>query len=101
MDSTNDWINIQKDETHCKKEREKARILRKSSWWKKQLSLNKCYYCKQNFSPNQLTMDHIVPIIRGGKSKKNNCVPACKKCNNEKKYMTPAEVIMNQIKSKN
>jgi 5-methylcytosine-specific restriction endonuclease McrA len=36
-------------------------------------------------------MDHIVPLIRGGKSTKGNMVPACKACNNKKKHMLPAE----------
>lgn len=36
-------------------------------------------------------MDHIVPLSRGGKSTKGNVVPACKGCNNKKKYMVPIE----------
>jgi 5-methylcytosine-specific restriction endonuclease McrA len=36
-------------------------------------------------------MDHVVPISRGGKSKKGNIVPACKECNNKKKYLLPVE----------
>jgi 5-methylcytosine-specific restriction endonuclease McrA len=36
-------------------------------------------------------MDHIVPLIRGGKSLKSNIVPACKECNNKKKHMLPIE----------
>lgn len=36
-------------------------------------------------------MDHIVPIIRGGKSTKGNAVPACKGCNSKKKYALPIE----------
>jgi 5-methylcytosine-specific restriction protein A len=36
-------------------------------------------------------MDHIVPLIRGGKSTKGNLVPACKDCNNKKKYLLPIE----------
>lgn len=36
-------------------------------------------------------MDHIVPIIRGGKSTKGNVVPSCKECNNQKKHMLPLE----------
>ena len=35
------------------------------------------------------------------KSVKNNCVPACKNCHNSKKYLTPAEIIMNQMNAKN
>jgi 5-methylcytosine-specific restriction endonuclease McrA len=29
-------------------------------------------------------MDHLVPLIRGGRSNKGNLVPACKDCNNRK-----------------
>jgi 5-methylcytosine-specific restriction enzyme A len=36
-------------------------------------------------------MDHIVPLVRGGKSTKGNLVPACKECNNKKKYLLPME----------
>jgi 5-methylcytosine-specific restriction endonuclease McrA len=36
-------------------------------------------------------MDHIIPIIRGGKSTKNNIAAACKECNNKKKHMLPME----------
>ena len=43
-----------------------------------------------------LTMDHIVPISRGGKSKRGNLVPACKKCNVNKKYYTSAEIILRE-----
>ena len=101
MHGANDWVNIDKDEAHCKREREKARALRKSAWWKHQISIKKCYYCKQSFEPSELTMDHILPIVRGGESVKKNCVPACKNCNNNKKYLTPAEIIMNQINAEN
>ena len=36
-------------------------------------------------------MDHIVPVIRGGKSTRGNVVPACKECNNKKKHLLPIE----------
>ena len=36
-------------------------------------------------------MDHIVPLIRGGKSTRGNIVPACKECNSRKKYLLPIE----------
>ncbi len=42
-------------------------------------------------------MDHIVPVVRGGKSVRGNVVPCCKTCNNEKKYLTPAEIIMKKL----
>ena len=78
-------------EEDIKKEKAKARELRNSQWWKNKLSSGVCYYCGKKFKPSELTMDHIVPIIRGGKSAKGNVVPCCKECNNKRKYMLPME----------
>lgn len=44
-------------------------------------------------------MDHLIPIARGGKSTKNNCVPSCKDCNSKKGYKTRAEMAMEELKS--
>jgi 5-methylcytosine-specific restriction endonuclease McrA len=68
------------------RERSKARELRASQWWKRKRSTGICYYCKEKFQPSELTMDHIVPLIRGGRSTKGNLVPSCKPCNNKKKH---------------
>lgn len=78
-------------EEEIKRERDKARALRKTRWWKQRLARRTCHYCGGRFSPDELTMDHIVPIIRGGKSTKGNVVSACKECNNKKRYMLPVE----------
>ncbi|MBF0564866.1 MAG: HNH endonuclease [Nitrospirae bacterium] len=74
-----------------RKEREKARQLRKTGWWKRRCSIGVCYYCKGRFPPNELTMDHIIPLCRGGSSMKNNIVAACKTCNNKKKHLMSFE----------
>ncbi|MDE0788643.1 MAG: HNH endonuclease signature motif containing protein, partial [SAR324 cluster bacterium] len=39
----------------------------------------------------KLTMDHVVPLARGGRSIKSNLVPCCKSCNNQKKNLLPIE----------
>ena len=72
-------------------ERAKARKLRQGGWWKRKLAQAICYYCKGHFSPRVLTMDHIIPLSRGGSSSKINIVTACKKCNNAKKNLFPHE----------
>jgi len=36
-------------------------------------------------------MDHVVPLVRGGRSRRGNVVPACKDCNNQKKSLLPVE----------
>jgi len=69
-----------------KKEKQKARDLRKTQWWKQKCVQGKCYYCGVAVPPKEMTMDHIVPIIRGGKTTKNNVVTACKECNSRKKH---------------
>ncbi len=89
-----DYIEIHRDEKHIKREREKARELRKSSYFQNLLSKGVCYYCGKKFPREELTMDHIVPVVRGGKSTKGNVVVACKECNNKKKYLTPVEMIL-------
>ena len=93
-----DWVDIRKDEQHVKREREKARKLKKTQWWQNKLNNGICHFCHQQFSRNELTMDHLVPVSRGGKSTKSNVVPCCKQCNNEKKHLTPVEMILKQMK---
>jgi 5-methylcytosine-specific restriction endonuclease McrA len=93
----NDWIDIKKDPAHVKRERAHARDLRKSTWWQQQLAKGVCHYCGNTFAPEELSMDHVLPVVRGGKSVKSNCVPCCKACNNDKKYLTPAELIMREL----
>lgn len=79
------------DEQHIRREKEKARELRRKLWWKQRIEQGLCHYCGNKFSPHELTMDHVVPIARGGTSSKGNVVPACKECNNKKKYLLPLE----------
>lgn len=74
-----------------RREREKARELRQSRWWKNRIAIGICYYCGMKVAPKELTLDHLVPVSRGGKSTKTNCVPACKSCNNKKKNLLPME----------
>lgn len=82
---------IEVSEQEIKRERDKARELRQTRWWKTRVARGVCHYCGKRFPPAELTMDHLVPIIRGGKTTRGNCVAACKDCNNRKKYMLPIE----------
>ena len=93
----NDFIPFQADPVHSKREREKARALRQTDWWRAQLQKGVCHYCGKTVGAANLTMDHVIPVARGGKSVRSNCVPCCKDCNNKKKAVTPAEQILNQL----
>lgn len=85
------YFIVEVSEQEVKREKEKARELRRSQWWKNRLARGLCHYCGKTFAPDELTMDHLVPIVRGGKSTRGNVVPACKECNNRKKYLLPVE----------
>jgi 5-methylcytosine-specific restriction enzyme A len=79
------------DEAAIRRERAKARELRKSRWWQQKIANSLCYYCQAKVAPAELTMDHIVALSRGGSSSKANLVPSCKECNNKKKILLPLE----------
>lgn len=83
------WSDV--DDAAIGREKTKGKLLKKTAWWKKKISSGICYYCGKRFKPEELTMDHLIPLIRGGKSIKANLVPACKECNAKKKYTLPTE----------
>lgn len=82
---------IEVDDEHVAREKRKARELRQTQWWKNRRASGICYYCRCRFPARELTMDHIVPLIRGGRTVKSNVVPCCKACNDKKKYLLPQE----------
>lgn len=73
------------DEAEIRREKEKARELRQTQWWKRRCAAGICHYCGRRLPAKELTMDHIVPIAKGGKSTKGNVVPCCPDCNTQKK----------------
>lgn len=91
------WHEVTADKTHVSREKEKARELKKSSWWQEKLKEGICYYCGKKFTKEELTMDHIVPIARGGKSNKGNVVVSCFECNQGKGLDTPVESILDKL----
>jgi len=52
--------------------------------WELQIELydHRCVYCGKQHE--RLSMDHVVPISRGGKHVIGNVVPACRSCNSKK-----------------
>ena len=56
-----------------------------------------CQYCGVKHHP--LTVDHIIPKVKGGKDTWENLVTACIHCNNKKSDLTPAEAHMTLLKN--
>ena len=74
-------LNIVKRVRHKEAAFSKKNILRRDNFT--------CQYCGSN--SNSLTVDHILPKSRGGKSNWSNVVVACKPCNVKKGNLTPSE----------
>jgi 5-methylcytosine-specific restriction endonuclease McrA len=92
-----DWVEINRDDRHIKRERAKAREMRQTPYYQDLFRKGLCHYCGQKFPQDQLTLDHIVPVSRGGRSTRGNLVVACLDCNQKKKYLTPVEMLLRQL----
>ena len=86
----NEW-DVPVDPDVLKRERAKARELRQTQWWKRRVGTGICHYCRRHVGITALTMDHVVPLGRGGQSRRGNVVPACKDCNTRKRSLVPVE----------
>ncbi len=80
------------DEEHIRREKLKVKAAKKSRWWQQKTASGLCYYCGKKFCHAELTLDHIVPLARGGTTTPGNCVPACRACNKQKGVDTPVDL---------
>ncbi|MGI6368235.1 MAG: HNH endonuclease [Anaerolineae bacterium] len=53
-----------------------------------------CQYCGQPLARHEMTVDHVLPRIRGGVTDWENVVCACQRCNTRKGSRTPEEAGM-------
>lgn len=51
----------------------------------------RCFYCGEEVTEISSTLDHLIPLSRGGTSGPGNLELACRKCNGEKNDSTPVE----------
>jgi len=53
-----------------------------------------CQYCDKKLNWNTVTIDHVLPKSKGGKTTWRNCVVCCKRCNRIKGSKLPQEANM-------
>ncbi|MDQ6893450.1 MAG: HNH endonuclease [Acidobacteriota bacterium] len=58
---------------------------------------SRCQYCGHKFPSADLSLDHVIPLSRGGTSNWENVVCACLSCNVRKGNRTPHEASMRLI----
>ncbi|HZO94198.1 MAG TPA: HNH endonuclease [Candidatus Baltobacteraceae bacterium] len=74
-----------------------ARKRKKVALTKKNVLLRddyRCGYCAAKGTPATMTVDHIVPRSRGGRSSWQNLVACCSACNGRKRDRSPEEARM-------
>ena len=59
---------------------------------------NRCQYCGKRFKTTELSIDHVVPRSRGGRTTWANVVCACMKCNVRKGGRTPPEAGLHLVR---
>lgn len=58
-----------------------------------------CQYCCDIFVTKDLTLDHVVPVVKGGKTTWSNIVTCCVDCNQNKGAKTPQEAGLELFKT--
>ena len=43
-----------------------------------------CYYCRRPLTNEMATLDHVIPLSRGGRTNQKNCILSCYPCNKKK-----------------
>lgn len=69
---------------------------RKASLYKKYTF---CVFCQKSLKLTESTLDHYIPLGRGGSNENDNLVLSCKKCNHEKSDLLPLEYIQRRMKN--
>jgi len=57
------------------------------------LAVGRCFYCGQNFPRSEFTLDHFLPLSKGGGTTKANIIAACQPCNSSKGTKEPGEFL--------
>lgn len=57
-----------------------------------------CQYCQKRMSEKRLTIDHVIPLSKGGRHEWTNVVTACSACNNKKGDKTLERVGLKLLK---
>lgn len=72
-----------------------ASLSRKNILWRDE---HECQYCQSKLNESNQTLDHVLPVSRGGKHEWTNLVACCKGCNSRKADRTPDEAGMQLVR---
>lgn len=72
--------NHKKDSRHGHPRQQRAKMLRKQ---------RHCHWCQKRLTLGNSTVEHVIPLHRGGLDNANNRVLACKPCNQSRGHNMP------------
>ena len=97
------WRKANPDKVRANNHRRRARKAEAegtftADQWKERLAYHgyKCIYCgveKQDTPQKYLTMEHLIPLCRGGSNWPSNLAPSCTSCNSRKNTKTHFEYL--------
>jgi 5-methylcytosine-specific restriction endonuclease McrA len=58
----------------------------------------RCQYCSESLNKDTFTLDHVLPVSKGGTKSWDNIVSSCPQCNQRKRNRTPSEAGMKLLK---
>lgn len=61
---------------------------------------SKCHYCHKKLVASEITMDHFIPLSKGGHHIAENIVAACRSCNSSKGSKVPTKYQEFQIRKR-
>jgi 5-methylcytosine-specific restriction endonuclease McrA len=64
-------------------------------WYRERRKNGPCAYCGE--SKEHLTMDHVIPLSKGGTWRRENIVFCCSKCNLEKGDLSLDEFLVSRF----
>ncbi len=70
----------------------RSRILRREA--------GRCFYCLRRLQRNEWTLDHVVPLARGGSDRADNLVACCAVCNWSKGLLTAEDFLHQLVRKK-
>jgi len=60
--------------------------------------MNRCQYCGKRYATSELSLDHVIPRSRGGKTTWENLVCSCTRCNARKGGRLPEEAGLSLVR---
>jgi len=98
------WLEVARGGINRMKERQREAQVKLSKSKTRELVWDKtggkCYYCGQQTNPwREFCIDHFIATSKGGTTALSNLVPACSKCNAQKRDKTIEEFRVSKVKN--